>query len=81
MVERSPSGLYTSVFSVLYYCGESFFPVFSKSLSHKKDGVQVVTRGIERPADSQPDSTARPLCGVVMVTVSLEVLQRGVSAF
>ena len=24
MVERSPSGLYTSVFYVLYYCGESF---------------------------------------------------------
>ena len=24
MVERSPSGLFTSLFSVLYYCGESF---------------------------------------------------------
>jgi len=50
MVERSPSGLYTSVFSVLYCCGESFWlkiaacraAIFCKSFAHKKDaGVHV----------------------------------------
>ena len=62
MIERSPSGLYTSVFYVSYYCGEHFFAENSRSTSLQTLGERLFSaKALPTITDTSIEPRGTPL--------------------